>query len=125
MDALLNDTCINGVIRVVLAVGVSLVGSMIVGVIGQLYSIWRHGSPATARNCTSFSAGIDIILTWVVVGVIIGGVDGPVRPGPIADRQDGERASLSVRSSRVVLGGAVGGLVGGFFLRRLRESSSN
>jgi Inner membrane component of T3SS, cytoplasmic domain len=116
VDAWLNGGGMKGLMRTGLAVGVSVLGSMICALIGQF--LLRTVTKATAEsstNLSTFLGDIVTVFTWVLVGVIIGGSIGLYDLGRALLAKQGTRFSVS-KIIKGCIGGAIGGFVGGFFL---------
>ena len=115
VDALLNDTPVKGLLRIGVTVGISLFGSMIVGLIGQF--IFRMLAKNLGDNPWQFRlvGGLVIVATWLAVGIIIGSAIGLFDLGQALFAKHRLKFALS-KIIKGGIGGAVGGLVGGFFL---------
>ncbi len=116
VDAMLNDKGVRGLLRIGIAVGIGLLGAMLVGLIGQLiyhglFTKLAESSATTAK----LLGGVVTVVTWVVAGIIIGGSIGVFDLG----RALMTKGSLRFPISKIIkgcVGGAVGGLIGGFLL---------
>ena len=114
VDALLNDKMVRGFVRVGVAVGVSLIGALLVGMVGQLILHTVGGMVGDSQIMYMLVNNLDIILTWVVVGVIIGASIGLFDIGLSFIGQQRLMFSIS-KLFKGCGGGAVGGFVGGCF----------
>jgi hypothetical protein len=114
VDAFLNDHLLTGLVRVGLAVSLSFIGAMIVGLIGQV--IFHKLAQTLGEHPSAFTlvGGTVIITTWIIVGVIIGGSVGLFDLGKSLFAKQRLAFSIS-KIFKGCAGGAVGGLVGGFF----------
>ena len=114
VDAFLNDHLLTGLVRVGLAVSLSFIGAMIVGLIGQV--IFHKLAQTLGEYPSAFTlvGGTVIIITWIIVGVIIGGSVGLFDLGKSLFAKQRLAFSIS-KIFKGGAGGAVGGLVGGFF----------
>jgi hypothetical protein len=116
VDAMLNDNILRGVVRVGLAVGLGLVGAMLVGLIGQLiYHALVKAFAESSPQMATLSGGAVTVVTWIIAGIIIGGAVGVFDLG----RALLTKGTLRFPISKIIkgcAGGAVGGLIGGFLL---------
>jgi hypothetical protein len=114
VDALLNDNLMKGPIRVAVAVGVSLFGATIVGLIGQSLLHVLARSLGESRALYLLVGGTVTVITWIIVGIVVGGSIGVFDLGLSLFAKQRLRFSIS-KILKGCGGGAVGGLVGGFF----------
>jgi hypothetical protein len=114
VDAFLNDKLVLGLIRVGIAVSVSFIGAMIVGLIGQVIYRKLYQALGEHQAASALVGGTVIVITWIIVGVIIGGSVGLFDLGKSVFAQQRLAFSIS-KIFKGCAGGAVGGLVGGIF----------
>jgi hypothetical protein len=116
VDAFLNDNLMRGLTRIGIAVGLSLLGATIVALIGQgvLHLLYKAMGESSTLVLKLLGGGVTIF-TWVAVGIIIGGSIGVFDLGRALAAKEKLKFPIS-KILKACVGGAVGGLVGGFFL---------